>query len=413
MNTRTPAVKILLLAALPGLLSAQVEIAGKPIQIHGFATQGFGYTDGNNYLTMKTSNGSFAMTDAGLNVSTRLTDRFRVGAQVYVRNFGNLGDWHPQLDWAFADYKFKDWFGIRGGKVKTVLGLYNDTQDMDFLHTFALLPQSVYPTDLRESTIAHTGGDIYGEIPIRHLGSLSYTAYAGQRKDSLHGGYPYMLAPVGLYLQDYGGLAVGADVKWNTPLHGLLVGASHIAQDITGSGEWVFDGALMGGPPGEMRVPYEEHSIRDWTNQFYGQYTRGNLRIDSEYRRYWRDQQIFSGAWSVSTDTRGWYLAGAYRLNKRLELGAYYSRYVISWVQGMVGFAPESPDQDSPDRHIYDKVVAARFDLTRHWNLKVEGHFMDGYGSPGMYPDGFYTVDNPQGLKPTTNFLVLRTGINF
>jgi hypothetical protein len=30
-----------------------------------------------------------------------------------------------------------------------------------------------------------------------------------------------------------------------------------------------------------------------------------------------------------------------------------------------------------------------------------------------MYPDGFYTSDNPQGLKPKTNLLVVRTGWSF
>ena len=36
-----------------------------------------------------------------------LTDRLRIGAQFYDRNLGNLGDWHPSLDWAFADYQIK------------------------------------------------------------------------------------------------------------------------------------------------------------------------------------------------------------------------------------------------------------------------------------------------------------------
>src|SRR5438105_13073743 len=54
---------------------------------------------------------------------------------LFRSNVGNLGNWQPTVDWAFADYRFKDWFGIRTGKVKTVLGLFNDTQDMEFLHT--------------------------------------------------------------------------------------------------------------------------------------------------------------------------------------------------------------------------------------------------------------------------------------
>ena len=58
------------------------------------------------------------------------------------------------------------------GIVKTVLGLYNDTQDMEFLHTWAILPQSMYPLDLRSSTIAHVGADFYGDISLRRLGSF-------------------------------------------------------------------------------------------------------------------------------------------------------------------------------------------------------------------------------------------------
>ena len=124
--------------------------------------------------------------DFGVNRSTRVNDKLRVGGQLYDRNLGQLGQYHPSLDFAVADYRFKSWLGIRGGKGKTTIGLYNDSQDQDFLHTFALLPQSVYPTDIRDATIAHLGGDIYGNISLRHrLGDLAYTVYAGHRSDSI------------------------------------------------------------------------------------------------------------------------------------------------------------------------------------------------------------------------------------
>jgi hypothetical protein len=398
------------LSAAPGLLHAQFDfkLFDRDVQIHSFASQGFAYSNDNNYLTMKTSQGSFAMTDGGANIGTQITDKFRVGAQVYDSNVGNLGKWRPTLDWAVADYRFKDWFGIRGGKVKTVLGLYNDTQDLAFLHTFALLPQSMYPVDMRSSTIAHTGGDLYGEIPLKRFGSLSYTAYAGQRKDSQYGGYPYLLHTFGISMEDYGGLVVGQDLRWKTPLKGFLVGASHMDEQITGTGKVDLSVAL-GGPKG--LEPYSESSNKDQTNQVYGQYAVGNLRVDSEYRRYWRDQQIFSGAFEITTDVRSWYVSAAYRVAKKVEIGSYYSRFSNNWVSQVPGQA-EAPNQSSPDRHLYDKVVTARVDLTSHWNVKVEGHFMDGWGGT-MYPDGFYPSDNPQGIAPKTNMLLLRTGWNF
>ncbi len=114
------------------LHAEEFKVFDRTVQIHGFASQGFDYTDQNNWLTMHSSQGSAAFTDFGANVSMGLTDRLRIGAQFYDRNLGNLGDWHPSLDWAFADYRIKPWFGIRGGKVKTAIGLYNHTQDYEF-----------------------------------------------------------------------------------------------------------------------------------------------------------------------------------------------------------------------------------------------------------------------------------------
>ena len=390
-----------LCAAQLSLQGQEFKLFDRQVQIHGFASQGFVHTSANNWLTMNTSHvGSGEFTDFGANASVQITDKFRVGAQFYDRKLGELGAWHPSLDWALADYRFKPWLGIRGGKVKTVMGLYNDTQDLDFLHPFVLLPQSIYQTDLRECTIAHTGGDVYGTVHLgKRLGTLSYTGYAGQRQDTEYGGYPFVLkGPPGLInFSSYGGLKYGSDLRWTTPLKGLLVGMSRMNEDTDGKGT-----TTHFGPP----MPYHEWSNSDWTNQYYGQYTWDKLQIDSEYRRYWRDQAIFNGAYSTQTDLRGWYVAGAYRIAKRLQLGSYYSRYSLYAVlqPAIVG---------AQSGHIYDKVVTGRIDLNRFINVKVEGHFMDGYGVPGMYPSGFYTVGNPQGLTPNTNALVVKTGFNF
>jgi hypothetical protein len=74
--------------------------------------------------------------------------------------------------------------------------------------------------------------------------------------------------------------------------------------------------------------------------------------------------------------------------------------------------APNQTDTNLPANHIYDKVVTGRVDLNKFWNVKVEGHFMSGYGA-STFPDGFYPEVNPQGFKPNTNALVLKTGFNF
>jgi hypothetical protein len=370
------------------------KIFNREVQVHGWVSQGFVYTNHNNWLTMNTSSGSGAMTDMGLNMSSQITAKLRVGAQVYDRNLGELGQYHPSLDWAVADYKFKSWLGVRGGKVKTALGLYNDTQDLDFLHTFALLPQSIYPIDLRDATIAHAGGDVYGTIPLgRRAGDLAYTAYVGHRSDGIYSGYPYLLSQFLVYFTTYGGLQYGGDLRWTTPLKGLLVGVSRLNQEISGKGT-------------AFGHPAEEHSIQDWTNQFYGQYVHDKLRIDSEYRCYLRDQRIINGMAEDENDVRGWYVAGAYQVVKWLELGSYYSRYTVTSSYGHLS------DTTLPALHDFDKVVTGNIDVNRFWNLKIEGHFMDGYGN-APYPNGFYPQVNPRGFHPNTNALVMKTSFKF
>ena len=385
-------------AAPLALHAQQLTVAGHDVQVHGFISQGFvdTGTGNNNWLTMNSSKGSFAMTDGGVNISTQINDKFRVGAQLYDRNLGALGNWHPELDWAVADYRFTSWLGVRGGKVKTTFGLFNDTQDLDFLHTFALLPQSVYPVDVRDANIAHLGGDVYGSIPLKGgLGSLSYTAFVGHRNDSMESGISYFLAARGTTEQTYGGLQYGVDLRWNTPLKGVLVGISRLNEDLSGFG-------LRLAQPNLEKTKGKP----DFTNQFYGEYTRGKLRIDSEYKRFYRDHLIRNLTAEDATNVHAWYISGAYRFTKWLELGSYYSRYTIT------STFLELHDTSLPSGHDYDKVVTGRFDINRFWNVKVEGHFMDGYGF-GPYPNGFYPQVNPNGFKPKTNALVIKTGFNF
>ena len=63
--------------------------------------------------------------------------------------------------------------------------------------------------------------------------------------------------------------------------------------------------------------------------------------------------------------------------------------------------------------HSYDKFITGRVDNNRYFNLKVEGHLIDGYGFPAVSPIGFYVFNNPMGLKPDTKALVLKDGFNF
>src|SRR5258708_2307140 len=100
------------------------------VEIHAFVSQGFLVSTANNYLAYsKTS--SFESTEAGINFNKSLTDKLRVGLQLFGRKLGPLGDYSLKLDWFFLDYRLKDWLGLRAGRVKIPFGLYNDSSDID------------------------------------------------------------------------------------------------------------------------------------------------------------------------------------------------------------------------------------------------------------------------------------------
>jgi hypothetical protein len=374
------------LCVFPALLGAQdFTLFGERIQTHGFVQQGFIYTaNTNNYLTMNTNKGSAAMTDAAFNVSSRLTDKFHVGAQMYYGHLGALRK-SVHLDWAVADYRFKRWFGLRGGKVKTVLGLFTDTQDAEFLHTFALLPQAIYPVDLRNSSIAHIGGDAYGDLVTRRYGTISYTFYYGERPNDAEDG---LLYTIGDPFTTYTGPMGGGDLRWATPLKGLLVGASYLTQHPVGS---------------NFKTPTSStrDDARDQTAQYYFQYTTGDLEIDGEYNGH---HGVFVSQTARSLqDFFSWYISASYRINKYLTLGSYYSQFIPD---------KTNPVWSDPSAHIYDQDVTVRVDLTSHWNVKMEGHFMDGVADPHS-ARGIYIQTNSRGETTKTNILVIRTAVYF
>jgi hypothetical protein len=388
----------LALSLAPGLLHAQFnfKLADRDVQIHSFATQGYMYSNQNNYMSMPTSKGSFAFTDGGANISSQITDKFRVGAQIYLRNVGEFGNWKPELDWAYGSYKFNSWFGIKAGKVKTVLGLFNDVQDMDSVHTFALLPQAIYPTDWRSTTIAHSGGDVFGDIAIKHMGTFSYTGYAGTQPVDLTSGYDLAAKAVGVTYTYHGGREVGGDLRWTMPF-GALVGASYLDTDLSA------DGSRQAGG---VTNPYKQNTTANGLAQYYGQYAIKGFRIDVEYRRNLRDMNLYFTPTTVLksiVDSRGWYVAGTYRVTKHLELGAYRSVYLVD----------DRKPVEPPAQHESDTVISGRVDLTNHWYVKVEGHFIDGNPTTNSAARGFYGFSNLAPITPTTNLIAIRTGLTF
>lgn len=54
------------------------------LQIHGFATKSFLFSTNNNYLTMKSSDGTLQWTEGAVSVSDAETEKLRFGIQLHI-----------------------------------------------------------------------------------------------------------------------------------------------------------------------------------------------------------------------------------------------------------------------------------------------------------------------------------------
>jgi hypothetical protein len=371
---------LLFLGVCTGSLFAQ-DTEG--IQIHGFATQGFLFSSANNYLTMKSSDGSLAWTDGAVSVIDSATPSLRIGIQLHMYQLGELGGPNLQVDWASGDYKINDHLGFRGGKVKTVLGLFNDSQDVDAIHLWILLPQSMYPTDNKSFLLSHLGGEVYGGIGLgRHAGTVQYRSYAGQSNLDLNGGYLKTAADFGLvFTSAPGGKIFGGDLRWAAPLRGFTIGSGVHSQ--------AEDGTAPAG---------SEHIARFTTTTEYAQFERGKFYFASEYRREPLTVVLTIGPAVIplAYDQRAWYVMGRYRVTKRFQLGSYYSHYVNTKLNAALA-----------ESYSKDWVVSGRWNFNSYFYAKLEGHFLRGTAL------GYFLSTNPGGLKPNSNMLAAKIGFSF
>ena len=326
------------------------------LQFHGFASQGFLVTTDNNYLA-DSERGSFEFAEAGINLTASLTDRLRTGMQLFARDLGPTGDYRATIDWFYLDYRWKDWLGIRAGRVKLPFGLYNDTADIDAANTVVLLPQSVYPTQNRDFLLAQTGVEIYGYPDLGPAGALDYRLYSGTIFLDVEDqpGRPFEIARLGVPY------VVGGRLMWEPPVDRMRVGAS--VQALRLESELLFD---MDPTPVEVDVP----AIL-WVASL--EYARADWRVAAEYSRWHAstessDPMTFPEDETVSERA---YALAAYQARPWLQLAAYYSLLY-----------PDVDDRAGRDAKQHDVAVTFRFDVNLHWLVKLEAHYM--YGTAGL-----------------------------
>ena len=368
------------------------------IQIHGYATQGFLYTTNNNIFTTNSSDGSPAWSEAVVNLTAQPTPKLRVGVQARYFLLGNYGN-AITLDWAAADYKANDKFGVRFGKVKIPSGLLNETQDIDPSYIWSLLPQGNYPISSRNSTLAEYGGVVYGTLSLgEKLGKLEYRGFGGEIAIGPNDGYWLAFKQEGIALTNgLNGVETGTALHWKTPVSGLMLGGSFVRLNKTNS---PFNDTYVvpAGPSTGVTITTPGSLILSAINEpeFFGRYEKNRLMIAAEYERQIANLQLQGlSPYPSKNDSRPWYAMASYKLTDKLTAGAYNNQSV------------NHQDPLGPARYFKDWVVSGRYDLSQFLYAKAEQHFIDGTAQ------GFDAAMNPGGIQPTTKLTILKVGVSF
>lgn len=351
---RWPSTLVVALGVVPcvfGLAHAQAPEAND-IEVHAFVSQGAIKSTGNNYL-VDSKRGSVEFNEVGINFSKRLSDRLRVGLQLFSRDLGNTGNYKPQVDWFMFDYRVADWLGVRAGRTKVPFGLYNEVNDVDAARVSILLPQAIYPILNRDMLLAQTGLEFYGYIAMGAGGGLEYRLYGG----TFYIDPPVVAPPTKLEKFSIPYL-FGGRLLWETPVIGLRAGVS--AQTLRMDADYSVQGPA-GTPPArfELGLPFLL-----WLASV--EYIWRDLLLAAEYGRWSADVES-NLAPTKHVENERFYVMAAYHVNPWFNPGLYVS-YLV----------PNVDDQKGRDSHQRDVAATLRFDLTSNLIFKLEGHFVHG-----------------------------------
>jgi hypothetical protein len=137
------------------------------LQVHGFITQGAILTSDNNFFGESDDNLSLDWTESAINASWSPWQRIQLSGQLLARRAGEGSEGDVRLDYGLLDLllvsALDQRFGIRLGRFKNPLGLYNDTRDVAFTRPSILLPQSIYFERTRNLALSSDGALLYGE----------------------------------------------------------------------------------------------------------------------------------------------------------------------------------------------------------------------------------------------------------
>ena len=337
------------------------------VQIHGFTTQGYLNTTGNNNVfgNSNQDSGTFGFREVGLNASVQLLPNLLISAQGLHRHAGH-GSQDIRLDYGLIDYRAysgeNSHFGIRAGRIKNPLGFYNETRDVAHTRPSILLPQSIYFDRTRNLAMAADGGHVYGETRT-NKGDFSYqfgvvmptaggaateSAFLGR---DMPGKLSSNVSYVGRGMYEYGGGRVRLAVSGAQVNLGYDPGASD---------------------------PLRAGSILFVPIIFSAQYNAERWSFTSEYAIRYSEFSNFGAIPNLNFTGESYYFQGTYRFAPKWEAVIRYDAlYTNRDDRSGKDYAAQTGRQ-AFNRFAKDVTTGLRWNITPSFMLAAEHHYVNG-----------------------------------
>jgi len=365
-------------------------------QVHGYAAQGFVYSQHNNFFGDSTD-GSFDYYEAGISATVEVTPKLLLAAQAAVRDAGISDDGSGRLDYALADYRLLSeattQAGLRAGKVKNALGFYNETRDVVFTRPSILLP-SVYSDNQNQRSLIFTapGAQAYGSTFFGQH-ELSFSGTVNAERDVRESDERLLIrlsVPFDLRIGD----------SWNVQV-----------MDSIDGGKWQFAYSRF---VGQFRMTTDINLIGRFDvdlDVFSARYNAERFTLTAEYVIVGNENLLQLRGTPIlrqSVEADGGYLQAEYRLRPEWTVmtrmdSFYRNRHDRSGRE----FAATNPGADRRSQVSHDFTIGVQWRPDEHWGVWAEHHWINGTAS-------LQGLENPPPVRDQRwSMLMLMAGYKF
>ncbi|MBL1262824.1 hypothetical protein [Candidatus Methylomicrobium oryzae] len=335
------------------------------IQVHGFLAQSLFHTSDNNLFGQSDDGISLGITEIGLNSSYKPSNRLSFAIQGLYRRAGNIDRGSVRVDYGLADLTLWEYtsgrLGLRGGRVKVPLGLYNETRDVAFTHPTILLPQGNYFERSRSLLTSGDGGQFYAE---QHTGYGDFNFK-----------FNYVV-PLGNN-QEIRSIQLGPFARGEFEAQPTVV--TQLSYELNG-GEYVFavsyaDLQLDYHPLAGDRFGPGTSFVRPL--MLSAQYNGEKLTLTGEYN-YRRNVVKGYGILPNSRfTTESWYVEGSYRFLPNWQVTVRYDT-IYANTDNRNGMGFERIGLPNHAAYAQDWTFGLRWDINRSWMVRGEYHRVHG-----------------------------------